>query len=383
MSKKNCLGSGADLLQRQLFADCATTCEAYHFCGGNRRTAPCGCAYATASPLYRQCQGCEYSCRERTAQSIGDGFAAQVAAGLTLEEVRLSQPVTESLPVFIPLHTHNVRIPDIVLPFKWIATDAQSLLNARELKPAVLDPKFATAESTREHLRVSPSCQLLAVFNSPDWVLDSFWSMPRQALFRHLQRAGFYGATGPTFSVINRTAEDTMVPHAHHITMLMHHHRVIAEQQAAGLAAIPNLYWPDDDATQFRQLAAWLRDNPHIHTVSRDFSMRNGPLSIEKKTDSIIRLLNEAGRSFRVLIIGTGPANAPRIIRQLAEAQHTCSIISSAPIIAATRNDEYTFNEAGKMLQKPSDKSGKHPHLMVNNLLKFNKLLEDVARQYA
>lgn len=373
------LGSGAALAQYQLLNNCATTCEAYHFCGGNRRTAPCGCAFPVSSVLRHRCHICSLNCRERHfpgPHEAGNHFAAQIAAGLTLDEVPLRQAPQIVMPVYIPMHTQNVRIPGLVLPFDWVAADAKQLLNPRLNKPAGMKPAFLTNELVRANLRVKEECRLLAVMNAPDWILESFWEMPRRSFFRQLLASGFSLATGPTFSVINETSEGTLVPHAHHISMLMRHNRVVDEQQAAGLGAIPNLYWPDDDARQFRNWVDWLRDNSSVHTVSRDLTMK---AAVTPRIDALKRVFDAVGRDFHVLIIGTGPATAPRALTQLAAAGHSCTIVSSAPIIAGTKNREYIFNEAGELVEVCTDKSRPREELMLDNLSRFERMLSQKA----
>jgi hypothetical protein len=371
--------------QFNLFADlslanCATTCEAYGVCGGARSTAPCGCAWKIESGLRYQCHHCYLICRERRQRGPlvnGPGlltFAEHIAAGYALEQVSISQHTIPPIPLFIPTHTHDFK--NGLLNLRWVGADVRSLFNSRRHEPAVLNPYFNTETGTRHHLKVGNDCQLLAVLNGQDWMLESFWGMARQQTLRQLSTSGFSAGTGATFSVTSLTTQNTLVPFAHHSAMLMRHHRTLVEMQTAGLCSIPNLYWLDGDQREIERWASWLQDNPLIHSVSRDFSSTNHWSVVSKKLKELLLLLNMARRSFHVLIVGTGQMNAPRIAKALAEAGHTVSIVTSAPIMKALSGVKYDLSASGKIIDcatKRSDYS--FSDLIQSNMAVFEEAL--------
>ena len=187
---------------------------------------------------------------------------------------------------------------------------------------------------------------------------------------------GFRASTGATFSVTPLTTLGTLVPFAHHSAMLMRHHRVLAETQAAGLHSAPNLYWLDGDRRELHRWAQWLRTNPHILTISRDFTSTPAGDVIARKVQELLFLLQQAGRPFHVLIVGTGPVNAPLVLKVLAAAGHTATIVTSAPIMKAQSGGRYEFASSGELITVASDPDQcSFAELIEHNLALFEQRL--------
>lgn len=370
---------------------CATACEAYGECGGNRRTAPCRCIWPSASGKRYACGECDVICRDRrhvdphTGELGENCFASHIAAGYALTQTRIEQPAAPAFPLFIPLHTQDCT--GTALDLRWVAADVRWVFNTRrkQRSAATLKEAFSTAAKTRNYLKVGATCQLLLVLNGEDVLLEQFWQMPRQAALRQLTAVGFEVSTGATFSVTENAETNISMPFSNHTAMLMRHNRVLAETQAAGMLSAPNLYWLDGDIRQIDRWASWLRDNPTIQVVSRDFTSTSHPHIIERKLSELLHLLDLTQRSYHVLIIGTGPANAPRIIAALAAAGHTTSIVTSAPIMKAQSGAKYEINDAGELVDFPCDKRVLlKPALSRHNLTLFeNYLFSTIADQPA
>lgn len=343
-------------------APCATACEAYGECGGDRRTAPCGCMWPAASGKRYACGECDVICRDRrrvdpqTGELGENCFASHIAAGYALSQTRIEQPAAPAFPLFIPLHTQDCK--GTALNLRWAAADVRWVFNTRrkQRSPATLKKAFATATTTRHYLRVGPACQLLLVLNGEDVLLEQFWQSTRQADLRHLATVGFGVSTGATFSVTEYAERNIVVPFSNHTAMLMRHHRVLAETQAAGMLSAPNLYWLDGDRRQIQRWANWLRDNPRIQVISRDFTSTPHAHIIERKLDELLYLLQLTQRTYHVLVVGSGPVNAPRIIAALAAAGHTVSIVTSAPVMKAQSGAKYELDAAGKLVDFSCDK---------------------------
>jgi len=362
--------------QRFLFDDCATHCEAYHACsGGGYPTAPCGCAWKLNDARRYQCGTCYVVCRERQSDGLDGGhlgtFAAHMAAGLPLARLRLDQGRPASFPLLIPTKTADIAGQGVRLPLRWAAVDAKGLLNWRQQAGAVLKPAFADALAAREHVNVGPECELLAVFNAQDKILESFWAMPRRQILGALQGCGFAAATGPTFSVSTLTTTGTLVPRAHNLVMQMRHHQVVNEVQEGGLTAIPNLYWEDE-----REQQAWidcLKFSPAVSVVSRDFTRTRSQRAFAEKLDGLLALLSAVGRPFHVLVVGAGPAHAAGALFRLAEAGFTGSIITSDPILKASHGMGYERNAYGRLASVSRPESS-IMQLSIHNM----RLLEDL-----
>ena len=362
--------------QHFLFDDCATHCDAYHACSGGYPTAPCGCAWKPDDARRYQCATCYLVCRERQSDCLAGGhldtFAAHVAAGLPLGRLHLDQGPPVAFPLLIPTKTADIAGPDVRLPLRWAAVDAKGLLNWRQQTGAALKPAFADALAAREHLNVGPECEVLAVFNAQDKILESFWAMPRRQALSALQGCGFAAATGPTFSVSTLTTTGTRVPRAHNLVMQMRHHRVVAEQQESGLLAIPNLYWEDG-----REQQAWidcLKVNPAVTVVSRDFTRTRSQRAFAEKLDGLLALLSAVGRPFHVLVVGAGPAHAAGALFRLAEAGFTGSIITSDPVLKASHGMGYERNAYGRLTSVSCPKPS-IAHLSIHNMRLLEELL--------
>lgn len=368
------INSFGTLFERLYAKECVTHCELFAACGGRPKSAPCACAWPSSSGKRHKCESCPIICRERRKPGP-DGlgfeldFTAHVNAGSMLEQVTVHQASTTQFPLFIPTNTQHLK--NIRLPLRWAAADIKTLLNVKNLKAY-----FATHQSTQEYLRVGPDCKLIAVLNGKDSSLEKFWALERRVVLKQLRSSGFSVGTGATFSVNDVIAKKTSMPHSHNVTMLMRHHRVMQEIQAADMETIPNLYWIDGDRREMQQWAEWLMINAGIHTITRDFSSTRDTQTVMSKLYELITLLNTVGRSFHVLIVGTGCHTAPLALRALAEAGHSGSIITAAPVHAAHANVKYRLDDDGQIIDEQlANKSTPFPILIRHNMEVFEQAL--------
>lgn len=361
---------------------CQQRCFAYPMvCQGDYASAPCSCAWRHTSPRYRLCRECYLICLDRSVKAldgtIEDDALSQFRGGLPLNKLMLSQPPTADFPLFIPTRTSDFPSKTERLPLRWAAADVKQLWRARNLAGASLKPKFATEASTRAFLRVSDDCRLLAVLNGQDRYLESLWAMDdRIGKFQQLAASGFEASTGATFSVMHLTVEGTPVPQMHNITMQRRHNQVAQEIQQAGLMSAPNLYWFDE--REQRQWIEWLLRHPAVSTISRDFSLtRYGP-ALWEQMNGLLHILECAGRSFHVLLVGTGPATAPDLLRTLAERGHTGTVITADPIMQGVKAKLYDSRMKAK-----TSKTRLRPELALENIELFETRLLDAVANYA
>jgi hypothetical protein len=361
-----------------LVTDCATRCEAFAACGGNRGdypwAIPCGCAWTQSSGKRHKCEECSIHCRERKKEGPNGpepDFATRLDEGLLLDQITVYQNLNRAFPLFIPMNTFELSSEGSPYPFRWVAADVPRLFNTKSVRP-----KFETELSARDHLRVGPDCNLLAVLNGEDSFLENFWAMNRSLALKKLHESGFSIGTGATFSVNDLTKDGTPMPYSHNTTMLMRHHRSVYEIQMAGMEAIPNLYWIDGDQRELNHWAEWLMLNIGIHNVSRDFSSTRDTPTVMNKLNELISLLNKVGRSFHVLVIGTGCNTAPLVLRALAESGHSGSIVTAAPIHAARYNVIYHLDSNGHVVdERRTDKSMPFSVLRLHNMEVFEQAL--------
>jgi hypothetical protein len=370
------------LLNEFVALSCQQDCFAYpRLCNGAYATAPCSCAWKRTSERYKQCKGCYLICLDRLVKapdgSILDNAIQQFRDGLPLSKLVLSQKLTENFPLFIPTRTSDFPLDGGSLPLRWAATDAKRLWREQETAGASLDPKFTNEASTRAFLRVSAECRLMAVMNGLDKNLESFWAMDdRIGKFQKLVSSGFELGTGATFSVMHLTVEGTQVPQFHNLTMQRRHHRVANEMHQAGLTSIPNLYWFDK-----REQVAWINwlvQNQAVHVVSRDLTRTRAGASFWNKMDGLIQILDQAGRSFHVFLVGPGPATAANALRLLAEHGHTGTVITSDPILQGVKGKLY-----GNGFKAVPFKGKARHELALDNIEMFETHLLDAVANYA
>lgn len=156
--------------------------------------------------------------------------------------------------------------------------------------------------SLRHALRVSHDTHLVAVLNGRDEILEAFWGWGKDrriAFLHHLRNLDVRVVTGPTFSITGSE------PASHSAYMLARHHTVVQEIACAGLLAVPNLYWRNP--RDLRDWAIWLRANPDVVIISRDFSRTKHRTVFLQELRYLIRIIRSTARPFHVLLVGTGP----------------------------------------------------------------------------
>lgn len=359
-----------------LFGNCQNSCQVYTLCGGDE-TAPCGCIWQEGDPNRYACAVCPLICKERKETNPAFrsyDYNKHILSGKLLSQVTISQSTITDLPLFIPTLTHVYKGGN--LPLEWAAVDLKTLFKKRGLR------KFFNSEAeARDYLHVDDQCKLIAVLNSKDVFLEDLWGLGedvRTEAFKWLADLGFSIGTGATFSVSSYTylkGSVVRTPNAHNIAMLSRHHRTIDELQASGLLTVPNLYWRDNNPFELAQWKVWLLRNSSVNIVSRDFTSTRDKTNVLAKVNELVSLLNQVGRKFHVLIIGTGAVIGPMVLEKLLQNNHSGSIITSSPIFDAIKSArKYSF-ESG-VLRRVEDKITPPPALILNNLANFEAQLK-------
>ena len=308
------------------------------------------------------CGSCQRLCRERDAPyGEGGSFADHLAATQSLDELRLPRafPDPGQLPAFIPLDTHDLR-PDA----QW--------MSAVGVRLKYLFTSRASS-SFRESIGVSADAPLFGVLHGTDNQLELFWGRKgRAACLRRLQQHGYYGITGPTFSVVYEVTERLPV---HNEISLRRHNRVVQEIADAGLVPIPNLYTTGEHG--LAMLGAWLREQPAIRLVTRDLSMTKKGAPFHAEVEKLRQLLVLASRPLHVLLLGISLRNAAYILRIVQEAGSSASVLSQEPILKAQKGQRLVINEhgSGRYVKDTSSRAG----LASYNLRAAASLYEEIA----
>lgn len=364
-----------------LFNGCHNSCQVYSLCGGDK-TAPCECVWQEGNQNRFKCAECPLICKQRRETNPrfqSYNYDNHISSGKQLSQVNLIQNTIGDLPPFIPSLTHVYKGDKLSL--KWAAVDLKTLFRKNGLRKF-----FNSEEEARNYLHVDSQCKLIAVLNSKDIYLENLWGLGedgRKDAFDKLASIGITIGTGATFSVSTYTSLKGSVvrtPNAHNIAMLSRHHRTIHELQTSGLLAVPNLYWRDNNTFELNQWKNWLIRNPSVQIVARDFTSTRDRSNVLVKVNELITLLNNARRSFHVLIIGTGTANGPLILEKLIQNNHTASIITASPIFDAIKSARKYSIENG-VFRREEDKSTLPSELILNNLTTFEKKLNSIINK--
>lgn len=366
--------------QRGLWESECPSCRLYDDCGG-ASTAPCTCIWS--GEKRHRCETCNVVCRQRysaASSGVDDTFSAHVVSGLSLNDLQIEQRLEVDFPLLIPVQTNNLP-SHVTIHSDWIGIDLRYVVTQHEKAPIYPRTHLTSAESAREFARGQEGCNLLAILNGTDRLLESFWNSDRVAICKALKVGGFMAATGPTFSVYKRTnpedeLESRLIPETHSVTMLRRHHRAVQEIAETGIASIPNLYWRDE-----RDRACWsdwLKANPSVKTVSRDLSGTKRGVEYRRQLRHLADLISTVERPLHVLLQGIGRAKGADALAKLAAAGATCSLCTSDPVLKALKGKAFSYREEAPPVIEDRN-SATTPTLALNNIEVMQQHLKAVA----
>lgn len=357
-----------------LFEGACRSCPAEDVCGGDV-TSPCGCV-KQGGERYR-CESCHVACRERsqgTNTTYDAEFRLRLGEGLSLDQLDLTQPVLPGrLPVLIPLRTRSLSAYD-GRQLDWAAVNLEGMvsLSSDRTRVTLRERIKGNHIDLRRALKLGRSTKVLAVLNGLDEVLEAIWPKDvRTSLIDRLRATGINAVTGPTFSVTQ--AE----PSSHRVYMMMRHHKMLQEMFDSGMLVIPNLYWREDDVRDLDLWANWLRMNPTVQLVSRDFTRDKHYGTFTRHLDGLIRIVRGSGRHLHVIVL-TGPNFGGMAIRRLAHAGATCTVVSGNPIIAGLHGKRLCGGVRG-MREIVDYTSTRGSGLAIENVTRMEEHLASIA----
>lgn len=296
------------------------TCYVFDQCGG-MESAPCGCVHT--GERYRDCEHCAISCTERLrldGAQVVDSFWHRLREGLPLSVLRLQQPSLD-LPSFLLSRTESLPL-GFGLTEAWVGVHLRVILRFVRAEPAWAEP----ASSIRSHLRVGPTTRLIGILSGDDDLLECLWQLDRAQVLDRLRSARIEILTGPTYSVYG---ED---PASHRVMMLLRHHRFCADAARRGFTVIPNIYW--NSPTHREWWATWLRENPSVCYVARDFSRTKQWAPFRSELDGLLEILAAVERCVGVLVTGVGEKKMEETRRALLELGCYASFVSPEAVVA-------------------------------------------------
>ena len=307
--------------QGSLWEATCDRCPAYDECGG-AESAPCSCIHH--GKRYRVCASCSIVCTQRSAKDSSgrdvDSFRSRLREGLPLAALRISQPTFDLPPLIL---SRSECLPrDFNLPDGWVGVHLRTVLSLVRAKSTWQD----AAAEIRSRLRVNPSCRLVGVLSGDDDLLEALWGVEPRRFFGRMREADIEILTGPTYSIYGEN------PASHNVVMLLRHHRFCADAFAAGFSVIPNLYY--NSRGDRAKWAAWLRENPDVHSVARDFSRTKHPTSFWPEINGLIEILRTTNRPLRVLLTGVGEQKMSEARSALWRVGASASFVSPRAIVA-------------------------------------------------
>ena len=355
---------------------CATDCLIWNECGGSA-SAPCRCVNPNRPPN-QSCDGCNNAlCLDWQLvkdSEVVDSFMAQFESGLPLRKLSIHQsPVNKNLPLLIPAKTFEVP-ESIQFNLRWAAIDAEYLFSEHKASPVEIRSYLESPGSTRKRSRINSDCNLIAVLNGKDDVLEGFWGATgRRNMFKTMEKCGFSLSTGPTFSVLFERED---VAASRNVCMIMRHNKVIEEISKTAIDPVPNIYWRNQN--NIDQWIDWIDQHDDMILISRDFSRtkHDPPFSVE--LDGLLNLLSGLSKRVHVLVAGVGALKAKKVLIKLNEVGCTCSFITSDPIMQAiSGGNKLVVN--GDDIEWQKAPSVSRSDLAPKNLLDLENYLIDLA----
>lgn len=369
--------------QRSLWEpSCSTSCSLWHACGGSPTAAPCGCIYTDRENRY-DCENCDIVCRSRRYQgelappegAEGQGFKGRIKKGQVLEFLALEQPSAVSeLPPLIPYDTSKLRGADTEA-IQWAAVSARQLFtNMKATRPARCSGFLhGSPDEVRRYLGVPNDTRLIALLNGRDRVLEGFWGMNRWGFYEALEHAGFWGVTGPTFSV---NEESQRHPASHNVHMLQRHHRVIEETNCTSLVAVPNVYWRGEYDRS--RLVEWLCSRTAVTTISMDVSRTSSWAGFYPPFRSLLDLVDQVNRQLHVVMVGVGRVKAGEVVKILSHHDATASVMTSDPVNDGSRGWEWEYR-GPEPIPRTKNLDVPKPALSMHNITVMQRHLRDIA----
>ncbi len=215
--------------------------------GTNSDCSYCGCARAEADAPARACAACPIRCGSRT--DIRD-WMADVGGTLAFDDITLpgAQRLPQNLPAFIPM-TDISAITDLDEGLHW---PAYAVGLRRVFSPAShqIVPRF-NATTARDALRLAGDQLAVLAGYGEDPLVEAFWTS-RHQLIDQIAGQHWDLVLACNYSIYGNW------PRTEHLINMRRSLLLTAELAAAGVSAVPNLYWYRLE--DLRRLAAWTAD---------------------------------------------------------------------------------------------------------------------------
>lgn len=243
-------------------------------------------------------------------------------------------PVTQRRvrpPVYVP-HIPHQYIRQTNLRSRWVSLSPYQLLRQGGLV-------VENATGLREMFNVAPETQVVLRGVDEDENLERYWATrKRDGLVER------FGDLGPLLIIAPNFSHFGNVPRMDNLWNRRRQLLCIEEMAEAGLNVVPHLndIVPGDWAFWH----AYLRDNPSISIVAKEFQTRcRAPEEGAKAVARLADLQDRLGRELHPIIVG-----GAQFIELLATRFHRFTILDSRPLIGAFNRHRFVFDATGGRL---------------------------------
>lgn len=193
--------------------------------GCNSDCSYCGCTRSGAG-----CGQCPVRCGSRV--DIG-AWMADVGGTLTFNDIRLELQLPAGLPRYIPqVDGHDIRSFDEDIRWPAYGLGLRRVLSPDSLR---IYPRFANV-TAHAALGLRPEQLAVLIGYADDPLVEAFWT-DRHALIPAFAAQEWDLVLAPNYSLFGNQ------PRAEHLLNFRRNLLIAAEMNAAGIPAVPNLYW--------------------------------------------------------------------------------------------------------------------------------------------
>ena len=201
-------------------------------CSGSSGCSYCGCAKSEYGARMNICDQCPVRCGSRAGSNPMSSWVADVGGTFLFDDIPTPAALPAGLPGVIPV-VDGVAT-DLDARAKW---PAYGIGLRRVYSPLTWEVKPLWKDATaHEALRVPDERKIVLVGYGTDPLVEAFWTR-RHRLYEFLAKKQFDLVLAPNYSMYGSQ------PRAEHLLNFRRNLLVSAEMNAAGIPAVPNIYW--------------------------------------------------------------------------------------------------------------------------------------------
>jgi len=346
------------VLQSQNNATLNTSCEPCVFlkaCGGYRNQGLFNC-------FQLHCCGGKDDCDEVCPRN--KDFISRIAAihGLRFDNLKQIKQKRVRTPLYVP-HLNHRYSRNYPLSWPIVSLTPYELFRIRK---GIYTPVANTKDELRSRFHLDANTRVILRGTDKDKRLELYWSHRRRDQApQHLANLGIELVIGPNFShCIDVPRTDNLYNRKRQLICL-------SEMQEAGLNVAPHL--GDAEHGDWDFWRGYIRDNPSITHVAKEFQTGNKPIEIARdvlgKIDSIQQ---HVGRAIHPILIGGSP-----LVEDASNVFERFTVLDSRPFMGAINRQSFQANgRRPKWISDPTLPSIGIDNILINNIGKYASWLQ-------